>query len=602
LLDKDIERPLGGLYKFGPFVLDPAQRRLTKDGAPISLTVKSFDLLVLLVANNGKLLTKDEILGQVWDGAETYESSLTAHVSMLRQALGDTKDSRYIETVSKKGYRFTKEVECSSEAVQPISASRSPVRRVARWPFYIAGAVILVLAIATAVALWTRRPPLPAHIRLYREAVALERDGNDGLALQKLTEALRVGPDFAEANLRAAWISYDDDDNDNASTYVRALLTAKSPISNSVRLQAEALSVLLEGGREEAFNKLQLATEADPTNTYALYGLSEIAVDLGLFDQADQALQRCKAVDPEDALCAFEIVTLRVYQNRFADAVSEYERLRASNVKNPWLEEPVGFAKLGQGDLDGALRHFQALEEAGRKFASNVHFRASQEGNAAVALYQGKLQQARQQILDALETSNSSYDKAYYYLSLARMDALHHRGGDAVLDAKAASQASQAPDIAISAARALAMAGDHDSATALLSKHVEASAALGKQYPAAKQFVAGLRAMSKRQWDDAIGALKDSYRLEPSPETAYYLAQVQMSASYWNEAASTLDLVLKSKGTILMDSVASLIPLARYNLALCYERAGDYPHAKPLFESARGLWEHADPELRAALK
>src|SRR5262249_30609827 len=187
--------------------------------------------------------------------------------------------------------------------------------------------------------------------------------------------------------------------------------------------------------------------------------------------QADQALQRCKAVDPEDALCAFEIVTLRVYQNRFADAVSEYEQLRASNVKNPWLEEPVGFAKLGQGDLDGALRHFQALEEAGRKFASNVHFRASQEGNATVALYQGKLQQARQQILDALETSNSSYDKAYYYLSLARMDALHHRGGDAVLDAKAASQASQAPDIAISAARALAMAGDHDSATALLYRN-----------------------------------------------------------------------------------------------------------------------------------
>jgi tetratricopeptide (TPR) repeat protein len=86
------------------------------------------------------------------------------------------------------------------------------------------------------------------------------------------------------------------------------------------------------------------------------------------------------------------------------------------------------------------------------------------------------------------------------------------------------------------------------------------------------------------------------------PETAYYLARVQMSASRWSEAAATLDLLLRSKGTILMDSVASLILLAQYDLAVCYQRLGKYSQAELLYKTVRRLWGNADPELRNALK
>jgi DNA-binding winged helix-turn-helix (wHTH) protein/tetratricopeptide (TPR) repeat protein len=605
LPDKDIEHPTVELYRFGPFVLDPAQRRLSKDGTPVPLTVKSFDLLVLLVANHGKLLTKDEILGCVWDGADTYESSLTSHVSMVRGALGETKNCPYIETVPKKGYRFIGHVELTSGTSQPVAISTTPVRGSVRgpWHHHFTGLVTVAIVTATAIALWHRRPPTtPGEVRLYRQAIDLERQGNDSLALQKLNEALRVRPQFDEANLRAAWICYEDDDDDSALNYVNAVLSRKGQGPNSVRLQAEALRILLQGGREEAFNKLQLVTEADPARTDALYALSEIAIDLGLFDQADAALQRCKAADSRNPFCTFETVSLRVYQNRFAEAVSEYHRARTNSAFYPWLDEPAGFAKLGQGDLDGALEHFRALEEAGRRFASNVHFRASQEGIAAVALYQGRLQDAHRQILDALETSNSGYDKASYNLSLAHMDALHNRTAEAMREANAAAQESEAPDVAVSAARALAMAGEFDSASALLAKHSGASATLGKQYPAAEQFLAGIRAISRRKHDDAIAALKDSYKLEPDPETAYYLAQAQISESQWTEAAATLNDLLRSKGTILMDGVVSLIPLAEYTLATCYQHLGNHSEAASLSEGVRTLWQHADPELHNALR
>lgn len=178
------------------------------------------------------------------------------------------------------------------------------------------------------------------------------------------------------------------------------------------------------------------------------------------------------------------------------------------------------------------------------------------------------------------------------------MDALHIRNADAIGEANAAAKASDEPDIAVSAARTLAMANDFDSASALLAKNAGISGILGKQYPAAERFLAGLRAMSRRKGDSAIAALTDSYRLEPDPETAYYLAQAQMAEAQWTEAEATLDNLLKSKGAILMDGVPSLIPLAEYKLAKCYERLGNQAQAESLRGVVRKLWDHADPELR----
>jgi eukaryotic-like serine/threonine-protein kinase len=82
-----------------------------KDGQPIALTPKAFDLLAFLAANPGRLLTKDELLQAVWPDAVVEESNLSYHVFAIRRALGDSSDSdKYIETVPKRGYRFNTRV------------------------------------------------------------------------------------------------------------------------------------------------------------------------------------------------------------------------------------------------------------------------------------------------------------------------------------------------------------------------------------------------------------------------------------------------------------------------------------------------------------
>jgi TolB-like protein/Tfp pilus assembly protein PilF len=96
----------GNIYRFGPFVLDIADRSLKRQGASVLLTPKAFDLLVALVENAGRLVEKDALLRRVWPDVAVEEGNLTKGVFSLRQLLEEDGGPRYIETVPKRGYRF----------------------------------------------------------------------------------------------------------------------------------------------------------------------------------------------------------------------------------------------------------------------------------------------------------------------------------------------------------------------------------------------------------------------------------------------------------------------------------------------------------------
>lgn len=94
-------------YGFGPFRVDVRECLLLRDGAPVSLTPKAFSALVVLLRNRGRLVTKEELIREVWRDTFVEEGNLTFTISMLRKALGeDGQAVRYIETVPRRGYRF----------------------------------------------------------------------------------------------------------------------------------------------------------------------------------------------------------------------------------------------------------------------------------------------------------------------------------------------------------------------------------------------------------------------------------------------------------------------------------------------------------------
>jgi DNA-binding response OmpR family regulator len=92
------------LYEFGPFRLDPAERKLLRGNEIVALTPKAFDTLYLLVRNSGQVLEKDELIGMLWPDTFVEEGSLSNHIFLLRKALGE--DPAFIETVPRRGYRF----------------------------------------------------------------------------------------------------------------------------------------------------------------------------------------------------------------------------------------------------------------------------------------------------------------------------------------------------------------------------------------------------------------------------------------------------------------------------------------------------------------
>jgi Tol biopolymer transport system component/DNA-binding winged helix-turn-helix (wHTH) protein len=154
-----------GLYEFGSFRLDAAKRLLSRVGEPVTLAPKTFDLLLLLVESEGRVLTKRELMNALW--AETFveEASLSYQIAALRKALGDECDG-WIETVPKHGYRFSARITKipgaqneGGDRIEPV-LSKSSFRHAAPW---LVAAVLLLVIVAitffrkTAPALQTIR-------------------------------------------------------------------------------------------------------------------------------------------------------------------------------------------------------------------------------------------------------------------------------------------------------------------------------------------------------------------------------------------------------------------------------------------------------------
>src|SRR5258705_10372234 len=92
-------------YRFGRFVVDRRSACLRCDGAVLPLRPKSFDVLVYLVQNPGRLIPKWELIDNVWQNVNVTENSLVQWIKDIRQALQDETQTA-IETVSKRGYLF----------------------------------------------------------------------------------------------------------------------------------------------------------------------------------------------------------------------------------------------------------------------------------------------------------------------------------------------------------------------------------------------------------------------------------------------------------------------------------------------------------------
>jgi len=95
------------LYEFGPFRVDANREILLRDGDPVPLTPKAFQILLVLIRRGQEVVTKEDLMQTVWPDTFVEEANLSRNIFLLRKALGESpQDHRYIVTVPGRGYRL----------------------------------------------------------------------------------------------------------------------------------------------------------------------------------------------------------------------------------------------------------------------------------------------------------------------------------------------------------------------------------------------------------------------------------------------------------------------------------------------------------------
>jgi Tol biopolymer transport system component/DNA-binding winged helix-turn-helix (wHTH) protein len=143
-------------YRFGEFIVDTDQKVLLRQDKELPLTPKLFETLLILVENSGRIVQKEQFMERLWPHTFVEEANLTSNIQQLRKSLGDNaRQPQYIETVTKRGYRFIADVQ---RVQTPHNGAQNPASPVDTSPPAIAATVTArkrirrktVIALATA--------------------------------------------------------------------------------------------------------------------------------------------------------------------------------------------------------------------------------------------------------------------------------------------------------------------------------------------------------------------------------------------------------------------------------------------------------------------
>jgi TolB-like protein/cytochrome c-type biogenesis protein CcmH/NrfG len=113
-------------FLFRDHLLDTDRRELSREQVPIAVEPQVFDLVVHLMQNRDRVVSKDELIDKIWHGRSVSESTLTSRINAARKAVGDTGASQaLIRTIARKGFRFVGDVEAKDSTIGDAIAAAS---------------------------------------------------------------------------------------------------------------------------------------------------------------------------------------------------------------------------------------------------------------------------------------------------------------------------------------------------------------------------------------------------------------------------------------------------------------------------------------------
>jgi DNA-binding winged helix-turn-helix (wHTH) protein/Flp pilus assembly protein TadD len=444
-----LDKKLRHLYEFGAFRLDATERLLLREGEAVQLTPKAFELLLALVEQPGHLLEKETLLKTVWPDTIVEENNLADNISRLRKALGEGEHGqKFIETVPKRGYRFSagvKRLDGESDALvvpvlpPPYVAVKLPtapqpdqtaasLRLRQRPEVFIIACAFVVLTLISAALYWRSQ-------RESAEVQRLEFKGNfylsrwtedevrEGLAYYQ--HAVALAPDSASAydGLTTAWMFLSD-------VYVsprEAMPKAEAANANALqrdeafvpaRVSLGLIKLQYEWDWAGAEREFQRAIRLDPQNALAhqLHGWYLISVSR--FAEAQAEMKRVVDAEPVDGLNLWNLGLSFYFARDYEQAVEQYRRSLGVAPKSHWAHFLLGWAYEQQGKFAEALAE---LNQADR-LDDNPQVLASLGHVYALSGQRAQAQKVIEDLKSAKYRYVSPYDVATIHAGLEQKD------------------------------------------------------------------------------------------------------------------------------------------------------------------------------------
>jgi serine/threonine-protein kinase len=385
------------LYEFGRFRVIASERQLLLDGEPVPLTPKAFDLLLALLEQPGRLVTKEALIERVWPNTFVEENNLADNISRLRKALGESRNGgKFIETVPRRGYRFIATVAIqngeasAADSATPSISQHSIPNRSSRlqWWVLVAGPVLVGAAIwiqmrssakAEARSLefkgsfyynqWTE-PEIRKGISLHERAILLD-PGNAGLynglavgwlfladlygapretiphAKAANAKALELDPANAQAHSSKGLI---------AAQYDWDWASAEAEFQQAIRLDPyfepahilHGWHLVAVGRLQDAVNEIRTVVEGKPLNDFGMWSLGLALHFSGRLDEAIEQYRRAVGIDRRSHWAHMLLGWSLEQQGKFDEAVAEL-KLAYSVNDNPQVLASLGHVYAASG-------------------------------------------------------------------------------------------------------------------------------------------------------------------------------------------------------------------------------------------------------------
>ena len=376
------------IYRFGPFRLDRDRLLLCVGDEPLALGPKVVETVLALVEHPGEVLGKAELLDRVWPEGFVEEANLAQNIYVIRKALRAHWDRPAIETVPRRGYRFTEPVSVETyeqahvavpaeqfqEAQTPIVAAPRP-----RFRFAAALAAVMVLAVGLSLAAlarshtgaaaekglspdgarlyamgkfyWNQRTEdsVQKSLRYFQDVIESDPRDARGYAGVALAYAIDADYGFGPFGKRASIA--------RAFAYARRALAIdpQSAAAHSAMGLAETDNSQLRAGQAEFRRALALDPLFAPAHQW--YGMSLLRE--GKEDQAFAELRKATDLDPESVAATAWLGQAAYMARRYADAIDYARQTIDLSPQRADAYTTLGLAYEGSGNYKQAIAAYK---------------------------------------------------------------------------------------------------------------------------------------------------------------------------------------------------------------------------------------------------